>query len=185
MKIVSIDIETTSLDPETGQILEIGAVVDNLVERKPLDTLPKFHCYLIHDEIHGDPVAIAMNKVAIDRISKRTPPYLYIRPDQLAWCFADFLTKNGVYDNTVEKANVAGKNFSNFDFLFLQNLPNFTKLVRFHHRVLDPSILYWQKGDIVLPNSKTCMERAGLKGDVAHTAMEDAIMVVELLRKKV
>ena len=37
-------------------------------------------------------------------------------------------------------------------------------------------------GDTEPPNTKTCMERAGLPGDVAHTAVEDARVVIQLVR---
>jgi hypothetical protein len=58
------------------------------------------------------------------------------------------------------------------------------KNVSFLHRVLDPAILYYQPGDMTLPDSKRCMERAGLAGEVAHTALQDAEMVVRLIRHK-
>jgi len=37
--------------------------------------------------------------------------------------------------------------------------------------------------DDEVPNTEKCMERAGIKGNVAHTALEDALVVVELIRK--
>ena len=37
MKYASIDIETTGLDPETCAIIEIGIILDDLAERKPVD----------------------------------------------------------------------------------------------------------------------------------------------------
>ena len=36
--------------------------------------------------------------------------------------------------------------------------------------------------DDKLPDSKTCYERAGMNGKVAHTAVEDALAVVRLVR---
>ena len=53
MPYVSIDIETTGLDPETCQILEIGAVFDNWT--LPIRDLPTFHCYVVHKQIVGSP----------------------------------------------------------------------------------------------------------------------------------
>ena len=47
---VSIDIETTGLDPETCQTLEIGAVFDNWT--LPIRELPTFHCYVVHQADH-------------------------------------------------------------------------------------------------------------------------------------
>ena len=48
---VSIDIETTGLDPETCQILEIGAVWDDWT--KPIDQLPVYHRLVYHKEYRG------------------------------------------------------------------------------------------------------------------------------------
>jgi hypothetical protein len=79
---------------------------------------------------------------------------------------------------------VAGKNFSGFDKLFLAKMPNSRNFIdRIHHRVIDPASLYWEPfTDKELPSSKTCLERAGMSGVVAHTALEDAKMVVNLIR---
>ena len=81
-----------------------------------------------------------------------------------------------------ETVTPAGKNFASFDRQFLKRLPEFEKLVKLHHRTLDPAMLYWQVGDEKLPDSKTCYERAGMDPKVAHTALEDALAVVRLIR---
>ena len=59
MPYVSIDIETTGLDPETCQILEIGAVLDDWT--KPIDELPVYHRLVYHKEYRGSAYALAMN----------------------------------------------------------------------------------------------------------------------------
>jgi len=66
-------------------------------------------------------------------------------------------------------------------------LTNWDKHVRVHHRILDPAALYWQPeiDGVELPDTKTCMERAGIAGDVAHTAVEDARLVARLIRRHV
>jgi DNA polymerase III epsilon subunit-like protein len=77
----------------------------------------------------------------------------------------------------------AGKNFASFDRQFLKRLPRFEQVVRLRHRTLDPAVLYWHPlEDEELPSSKTCYERAGLDNKVAHTAVEDALAVVRLVR---
>ena len=77
----------------------------------------------------------------------------------------------------------AGKNFASFDLQFLNQLPGFRKFIRFKHRFLDPAMLWWDPDlDDGPPDTKTCMERAGLAGEVAHTAIEDALVVVKLIR---
>jgi hypothetical protein len=80
--------------------------------------------------------------------------------------------------------NVAGKNFGTFDKLFLDELPWWRKLIKVRQRIIDPSILYcrWDE-DESIPSLKKCKERADIDGEVAHTALEDAWDVVQMLRK--
>jgi len=77
----------------------------------------------------------------------------------------------------------AGKNFAAMDYQFLKRLPKWEKFIPTQHRVIDPGNLYWDpridNGE--LPSMQTCMKRAGIPGTVAHTAVEDAIIVVKLI----
>lgn len=83
------------------------------------------------------------------------------------------------------KINVAGKNFGTFDKLFLEKLPRWQQLIRIKQRIIDPSILYvdWNK-DKELPGLQTCLSKAQIDHTVSHEALDDAIMVIKLLRKK-
>jgi DNA polymerase III epsilon subunit-like protein len=65
-----------------------------------------------------------------------------------------------------------------------QELDTFKQCLALHHRTLDPAMLYTLYTDPEPPSMKTCMERAGFEGEVAHTALEDALMVIRLLRHK-
>lgn len=80
--------------------------------------------------------------------------------------------------------NVAGKNFATFDKVFLENLPRWKQLIECRNRIIDPAILFvdWER-DTSLPNLTACKERAGIKGEVTHNALEDALDVVAILRK--
>jgi oligoribonuclease (3'-5' exoribonuclease) len=62
MKYVSIDIETTGLNPKTDQILSIGLVVEDTLSILPLDDLPKLEVRIWREKITGDLFAINMNK---------------------------------------------------------------------------------------------------------------------------
>ena len=53
MPYVLIDIETTGINPDVCQILEIGAIYDD--GTKPIDTLPIFHRYVCHNTYIGEP----------------------------------------------------------------------------------------------------------------------------------
>lgn len=80
--------------------------------------------------------------------------------------------------------NVAGKNFSTFDKIFLEKLPRWKQAIRIKQRILDPAILFidW-KEDKSLPSLDQCKQRANIDGIVTHNALEDAWDVVQLLRK--
>lgn len=79
---------------------------------------------------------------------------------------------------------VAGKNFGTFDKLFLEKLPHWKRVFKVRSRILDPALLYvdWES-DTDLPGLSKCKERAGLSGEVSHNAVEDALDVIELIRR--
>jgi hypothetical protein len=109
-------------------------------------------------------------------------------PADLLPRFHTFLTTLAGYHpgpDGIVKINVAGKNFGNFDSKFLEKLPHHNLLVKFHHRILDPGMLYFDPNeDEILPSTEICMQRAGVGGEVQHTALEDALNVIKLLRNK-
>lgn len=104
----SIDIETTGLDHRFHDILEVGAVLDDLTVQAPLAELPRFHCYVLpHDErgYRGDPFALSMNARILERIAKRNQPAqhpaevvpegtLFLHPGEVAHRFAAWARKH-------------------------------------------------------------------------------------------
>jgi oligoribonuclease (3'-5' exoribonuclease) len=54
---VFIDIETTGLNPDPCDIIEIGAVIDDWLE--PLELQPLFHCYIKQQQYKGEPYALS------------------------------------------------------------------------------------------------------------------------------
>lgn len=68
MKYISIDIETTGLDPQTCQILSIGAVIEDTLNPLPFEQLPKFHGVIKRENISGSVFAINLNKDLIEAI---------------------------------------------------------------------------------------------------------------------
>lgn len=186
---VSIDIETTGLDPTCCQVIEFGAVIDNWVT--PVEELPRFHCYVLHNTITGQPFALQMNaailkKLAtVERAMHATRCYrdendaLFLRPRAICGMLHGWLQDNGIDSKKAMLA--AGKNFASFDRPFLNALPGWD--IPFYHRVIDPAMLFWRPDvDEAPPSSKACMERAGIPGEVAHTAVEDAIAVIKMVR---
>lgn len=66
MKYISIDIETTGLDPEFNQILSIGAVIEDTLNQLPFEELPKFHAVIKRESVYGSLFALNMNKDLIE-----------------------------------------------------------------------------------------------------------------------
>jgi oligoribonuclease len=65
MKYVSIDIETTGIDNESTQTLSIGLVVEDTIDIKPIEELPKLEIAIIRERIEGEIFAINMNRQLI------------------------------------------------------------------------------------------------------------------------
>lgn len=200
MKYISIDLETTGLNPDRHQILEFGAVLEDTNNILPIEELPRFHAYIIpkNGELTGDIFAIDLNKDIINKLKDRKKldeQYNFLKTDELTDEFLFWLHSQGFelstqYEGTDKEyksctINVAGKNFNSFDKAFLEHIPNFTKKIRMRTRVADPAILYvdWFNDD-TLPSLDDCKIKAGIDGVVKHTAVEDAIDVIELLRKQ-
>lgn len=188
---ISIDIETTGLDPERCQILEIGAVIEDW--KKPILQLPTFQCFVQHEEYRGQPRALLMNSRILKILTN--PEYLtpldtahhqeyHIFQSHMVYDhFAKWLVANDFSDG---KITVAGKNFGSFDLQFLKHLPNFQLIAsRFRHRFIDPAMLYWEPDDIVPPNTKECLIRAGMPVEITHEAVGDAQQVIKLIRHHV
>jgi len=200
MKYVSIDIETTGLDPKHNQVLEFAAVYDDLREDVDVDKLPHYHAYVRREDdlYHGSAYALALNHKILSILAGFGKPgyaiHNYQTAESLLLSFYNWLDKVGYPDLTNSHMvgdelyfciTPAGKNFASFDKRFLEEQCVVPKQLRFSHRVFDPGSLYFRLGeDNMLPDSKECMKRAGLAGDVAHTALEDAKMVVRLIRHK-
>jgi oligoribonuclease len=62
MRYISIDIETTGLDPENCQILSIGAVIEDTLNQLPFEELPKFHAVIKRESVYGSIFALNLNR---------------------------------------------------------------------------------------------------------------------------
>lgn len=69
MKYVSIDLETTGLDPEKCQILSFSGILEDTTKQLDFLEIPKFNIYVLREEITGSPFALKMNSEIIERIS--------------------------------------------------------------------------------------------------------------------
>jgi DNA polymerase III epsilon subunit-like protein len=194
LKVVSIDIETTGLDPESCQVLELAAILFDTAD--PNTDGPSFHTYVTHPVIVGDPFALSMHPVILRRIANGEEGYNYTQFPDLGERFFQWLASvlpECVKDD-VASPNIAGKNAAGFDLQFLKKVTNFSGWVRPKHRTFDPAILYFDpKIDTVLPSIDECCKRAGLfeRGSdktnsltSKHDAMGDARIVIQLLAAK-
>lgn len=198
MKYISIDIETTGIDPNKDQILSIGAIIEDTNNLLTFEECPKFHVALVNDRIEGSPFALNMNKDLIGLISKwmnsDSDTQEVIESENninFTWAelvvrkFQSFLITNDFEAGYPMSITVAGKNFGTFDKLFLEKLPEWNDLIRIKQRIIDPAVLYvdWSS-DKELPNLPKCKSRAGLEEIVTHNALEDAWDVIQVLRQK-
>jgi len=205
---ISIDIETSGLNPDMNNVLSIGAIIEDTTKKLPYEELPKFNAIVIQNNIQGSPRAITMNsniismmgeylegKDEVREILNNNSGYKFYTEDEVVKEFYYFLINNGYEDGYLVRPvingqtkpitiNVAGKNFGTFDKLFLEELPWWKKLIRTRSRIIDPSILFvdWSN-DEAIPSLTKCKERANIEGIVTHNALEDAWDVIELLRK--
>jgi oligoribonuclease len=110
MVYISIDIETSGLNPESNNILSFGAIIEDTTLKLPYEKIPKFNAIILRHDICGSPVAINMNKDIIslmveylegDDESKvnltHRSGYDFLKEDELCLKFYDFLFLNGIY----------------------------------------------------------------------------------------
>jgi len=194
MRYVSIDVESTGLNRENCDIIQFAAVIDDILNPLPIDELPKFQAYFYKPLYSGEPYALSMHGEIFRKIDKAHRENIeenelgerFMDIQDLPNAFRNFLVKNNFKEDSKRRIHitVAGKNVGSFDIPFLKEKIKDWNNIVIRHRNIDPAVLYYKQGDISLPDTKLCMERAGLSGEVTHTALEDAIVVVKLIRRK-
>lgn len=195
---LSVDLETTDLDPDVGQILEFAAVFDDL--KTPRNELKTFRRLVLdRDGVYkGGAIAMSMNAELLKQIGdieikiKKQQATCFNQTD--GWCYADQLVQDVCNWLTAaarwygETVTFAGKNFATFDRGFLKkpDYKGFFDKIPMHRRVIDPASMWWSPKDdgFTLPDSKLCKERAGITGSVQHKALDDAFDVVDMIRAK-
>lgn len=179
---LSIDLETTALNPEEGTILEIAAIYDDL--ESPIEDLVFFHRVVEFDpneEIKGTPYALQMN---VDLLKESCGlKESTVQKDYLETVAREWFTFLSKLPGTKEggKITVAGKNAAGFDLPWLKH-HRFAHRC-FKHRVIDPGSMYFKELGKVgsLPEIK---EYIGLSNSVSHRAFDDALDVIKVIRHK-
>jgi oligoribonuclease len=192
MRFLAIDLETTGLLPHKHQILQLGAVIGDFTT-SGVQALPAWEGIIRWEWITGHPFALTMNAELIAKIARPQdhPHDLFFADCRSAYhSLAEWLKSHGWEPESDGKihATVAGKNVAGFDLPFLNSTlndgPAWQARFQIAHRVFDVGSLYYEHGDKKLPDLKTCLMRAGVKKEVDHTAVADALDVIRLLRHK-
>jgi DNA polymerase III alpha subunit (gram-positive type) len=184
MKVVSIDIETTGLDPNVNDVIQFGACIFDLNDEFNRSSCQQFLRYIWCQDSVWSPQAVIMNAdIAKDMMQKRsTGDESVIEPGDLMGDFKYWLSNRGM--PTTKGITVAGKNFMGFDQRFLLNrIPNWSEL-RIKQRSIDIASHFWEPGDAELPTLQTCLDRAKISRNVDHTALSDALDVAQLVHMK-
>ena len=174
MKFISLDIETLGLNVN-APIIEVGAVCADSITQTVIDT---FHTYVFHSSYDScEPYAMSMHPVILKRIANREEPYTYCSIRKLTKHFANWADE---FFSPTDPITFAGKNVGTFDLPMLEKQANFNQM-HYHHRTIDPGCMFWTSLDTRVPGLQTIIEREGLEAEVTHTAVDDAMAVVEAI----
>jgi len=212
MKAISIDTETTGLNPNNSQLLEVGLVAFDTHKPFYQNTNNTLRIVLVHDQLFGNLFAINLNKKLLAEMLDAVKLFkknnstselfyednmttLYVKVEHslghnnsckgaLENALATFYQSNGIKEN--DKITAAGKNFSSFDKAFLDSEYFIKESLsdRIRHRVLDVGPMFISFEDKSVPGLATCLERAGYDGAVPHNAVDDALLVIKCIHSK-
>lgn len=118
MKYLSIDIETSGLDPQVNQILSVAAIFEDTEKKLPWDEIPKFHVGIVRHQITGSPRALTMNAKLIEWMGRWIEPkdvtdaYFaaqesgmdWLEEDKVVSAFYNFLLKCGLGEEEIRVA---------------------------------------------------------------------------------
>lgn len=183
MRILSLDIETTGLDTQKGNILSIGIVVADVLRQEKRLSITESYRIVLTGSFEGvcDPYALQMNQPLIKEISEvealASPVLLkgdtfYVSRSeiyQFLWGILSRISQKG-------KVTLLGKNLGVFDYPYIKNTLGLDLLDFFDYKILDLGSLYFDPlKDNKVPGLKTCMRRSGIDNPVVtHDAWQDA-----------
>jgi oligoribonuclease (3'-5' exoribonuclease) len=177
MPYLAIDLETTGLDVDNHQILEIGAVFNCYSK-------PVIECDVFRRTVHysadivGSPFALAMNAPLLRQIAEGES----VNIRNACADFRDWLNARGIdRDN---KVTLLGKNVGSFDWQLLRRAPGFPAAY-INYRMLDVGSMY-ATPEGISGQAELCeavAKKHNIPG-VEHTAVYDARVSLALAREK-
>jgi oligoribonuclease (3'-5' exoribonuclease) len=190
---ISVDLETTGVNLEKSEILEIGAVYDDGVSA--IESLTKMEFIIQLDVItHAEPYAVNMNARLFKAMARREGVSLMLAFDSITELFRQGAIAAAEWDqankfNPRNKIYIAGKNAASFDipilksFLKRHEYPSKVLFDSIHYQVLDVGSMYYAEFGGRIPSLSEISARAG-RAEVTHKALDDAMDVVYATRAK-
>jgi len=183
MQVLSIDIETTGVNPAVHGVTEFAGVLFDDQSSEPPKT---FYRWLNPEGYVWSNYCLRLHKQwierVVDRLLNKTEPI----GDEPPIC-SDLTQLRGELSAWLDihvpgrRCTVAGKNVGTFDMRFLPDFP-------FRHRTYDWVNHWHQPADAAPPDLATCKKRAIefgcalVKPEVAHNALADAMDVACLIQ---
>lgn len=177
----SIDIETTGDDSDVHQIIELAAIYEDPELQLSYDEIPKFQCFISHDNYVGNAYALALNQRIFKALSDES---ITAYPIESGVAYMMEFVKQ--HHTTDDQIRLTGKNIGSFDTQFLRKVGtyNFYKPL-INYRTLEVGSFFFDpKKDDRVPNSDAVLKRAGINKSVTHEALKDAWDMICAIRTK-
>ena len=170
---VSVDIETTGLDPDIHSIIEIAAVAWE--NDGPISEQPKFQTLVkLQDDVVWNPYALEMNQKLKAMIDEGQGIWLWTALDS----FRLFLESIGVTPEN--QIHIIGQNFASFDLQFLNKSERWPSDI-ISYRYFDTGTAYATEEGMISLSKLPVPPDSELK--VTHRALEDAQVTLYHARK--
>jgi hypothetical protein len=199
---LSLDLETTGLNVEKVQILQVGMVIDDGIS--PIEHLQKISFFVKNDVLtYGEDYAIGMNAWIFQELMKKADERKYpalglndtfaeiAKAIQLTSQLAKAFEINNGKERPNQRVQIAGKNAGVFDWPIVLNnhrrsptTSGFLEdvLKRVDHKFIDVGDLYYTDFGMN-PGFDKIQELIG-QPKITHDALGDALAVVIAIRHK-
>lgn len=178
MRFIAIDCETTGLDPNKCQMVELAMVHVDITEKRCLVDSKQWHILPREGEYIGEEYALNMNAAIIGAIQDGT--LRGVTEKEVVFDIQQWLSQLGYIR---EGFVPCGKNVMGFDMRFLRRLPGWGyPKIKHKHRGIDVGTLMLSPRDEVPPDLEECKRRAGVIGKVSHRAIDDTMDCVEIVK---